>query len=352
MLQILETAASRATHFASAIQWISSELSKSSSYQESFCELVEEFSRCSISRAGQTRSGEPRRQVVFLAVGKSAKVAELAVSLLISIGIRARFLHPSEAFHGDFGLVEQGNTVVAISNGGRSQELLAALPNLRERECKLFSITAKQHSPLAVASDRVLLIPPFEEFCPLGQAPFTSSLTTLALCQLAAAATLENSALPLDEYARNHPGGSIGKRIFVKVDDIMCQGENLPCVVESLDFMKCVSEMTQRATPALLVVSSTFSTSSGGKELLGIICERELRLAMEKFGPQVFMQNAEAIMNRAPIVLNSGTLAIDALQLMEDRPKPLNVLPVLNTSKELVGLLRIHDLISHGISLS
>jgi arabinose-5-phosphate isomerase len=192
----------------------------------------------------------------------------------------------------------------------------------------------------------VLLLPSVEEMCPLNQAPITSTVTTLALCQLVVAATMEARAFALEHYARNHPGGAIGKRIFVKVDDLMAQGNKLPVVSPQADFKECVSRMTEFACAALLVVE-------GDKGVLaGLISEKDLRVAMEKHGPAVFSLFARDIMNPTPLTVPQGTLAVDALALMENRPRPLNILPVVGPAREALGLLRIHDLISQGISLS
>jgi len=263
--------------------------------------------------------------------------------MLVSVGVCARFLHPTEAFHGDFGSVTEGDAVVCISNRGRSDEILAALPRLVERGCRVFAMTARADSPLAQAAEHVLLLPQVEEMCPLGQAPITSAVTTLALCQLVVAATMQYQRLAIERYARNHPGGAIGKRIFVKVDDLMAKGKMLPVVAEGADFKECVSRMTEFACAGVLVVSTGLLT--------GLISEKDLRVAMEKHGPAVFTLFARDIMNPAPITIPAGTLAVDALALMENRPRPLNILPVVGPAREALGLLRIHDLVSQGISL-
>jgi arabinose-5-phosphate isomerase len=337
----LESASRRARHMAAAVAWLGEELERNVAHRDAFASLV---NTCCQAALGTTPALLGPRQIVFVAVGKSGGVAQVAVAMLLSVGVCARFLHPTEAFHGDFGSVTEGDAIVCISNRGRSEEILATLPRLKERGCQIFALTARLDSPLARAAEHVLLLPSVEEMCPLNQAPITSTVATLALCQLVVAATMEERQFAMERYARNHPGGAIGKRIFVKVDDLMAQGNKLPTIAPAADFKECVSRMTDFACAALLVVQ--------GGQLLGLISEKDLRVSMEKHGPSVFQCHARDIMNPLPLTIPAGTLAADALALMENRPRPLNILPVVGLQGEAVGLLRIHDLVSQGISLT
>lgn len=333
---LFSSAVSRVQHFSDAILWFAGELEKNPSFQSTFQTFVEAANRATVDCATAVR------QVHFVAIGKSAGVSQLAVAMLNSVGIRACFLHPTEAFHGDFGSVQQNDSVVCISNTGRTKEILEIIPHLRERGCQILAVTSRVDSPLASAADATLSLPPFKEHCPLEQAPITSTVTTLALMQLVVAATMESRNFALDTYARNHPGGSIGKRIFVRVDDLMAKGESLPKVTREDSFTECVSVMTRFAKTAVLVVE--------GSSLVGLIAERDLRVAMQSFGPKVFEKKARDIMNPKPIVINSGMLAWEALQLMQERPRPLNFLPVVDDAGNVAGLLHIHDLVGHGIA--
>ena len=338
---LLASAARRANHMAAAVAWYEEQIRSSDpAFRDAFLALVQ---TCCDAALDTPTSSDGPRQILFVAVGKSGGVAQVAVAMLLSVGICARFLHPTEAFHGDFGSIAPGDAVVLISSRGRSQEILEAIVRLRERGCRLFAITAALDSPIARAAEKVLLLPAVEEMCPLNQAPITSTVSTLALCQLVVAATMEQRAFGIERYARNHPGGAIGKRIFVKVDDLMVRGEKLPTVSPEAAFPMCVSRMTEFACAALLVVH--------GDHLVGLISEKDLRLAMEQHGRSVFDKRASEIMNPAPITLPSGVLAVDALALMENRPRPLNILPVVGPAGEALGLIRIHDLVAQGISL-
>jgi arabinose-5-phosphate isomerase len=335
---MIVSAAERVLHFADALRWFHEKLHHSPDFQLAFTSLANSF----VNAANETRPEAPG-QVFFVAVGKSAGVAQLLVSMLASIGVQARFLHPTEALHGDLGALAVGDSVVCISNNGKSSEILELLPYLKARSCLLYVMTSKESSPLAQNANHVLLLPPVEEKCPLNQAPITSTVMCLALGQLLVAACMEIRSLDLAAYARNHPGGAIGKRIFVKVDDLMAKGARLPAIRPEAPFMECVSKMTQFALAGLLVVNE-------GK-LAGLVSEKDLRRAMETHGADVFKLLAHEIMNAKPIVAHSGTLAVDALKMMENRPSPLNILPIVDAEHNAVGLLRLHDLVSEGISL-
>lgn len=333
---LLIDSSERALHMASAIKWFADQLSQSESYQKKFRTLVEAI--CSASPEKSTNT-----QVHLVAVGKSGGVSQVFVSMLVSIGVRVRFLHPTEAFHGDLGSVSDGDVVICVSNFGRSAEILEILPNFKKRNCQIFCITAKENSPLGQACDVVITLPPFEEKCPLNQAPVTSTVTTLALCQLVVAATMEERAFGLESYARNHPGGAIGKRIFVRVDELMARGSGLPTVSGLETFSTCISKLTKFSLGAIVVVN--------GKKLTGIITEKNIRVAIESYGKDVFNKTANDLMTANPIVIAAGSLAIDALKTMENRPKPISVLPVVDEENNALGLLRIHDLVAEGITL-
>lgn len=341
--EILKNASRRALHMSSTIGELNNQLLNSVEFQKAFSAVLELVCGCRIPQTGSTVSIP--QTLHFVAVGKSGGVAQVLVSMLASVGIQARFLHPTEALHGDLGSVVAQDPVILISNNGRSAELLAVVPMLRDRGCKLVTMTSRLDSPLAQCVDVVLQLPVQSEACPLNQAPLTSTVATLALGQLLVAASMERRLYDVSSYAKNHPGGAIGKRIFVRVDDIMVSGKFLPRIHSSAEFKLCISRMTECALGALVVVDENDS-------MLGFIAERDLRTAMEARGPAVFDLKVSEIMNPSPITLKAGTLAAEALQIMENRPRPLNALPIVADSGKVVGLLRLHDLVSAGISSS
>jgi len=323
------------------LEQLNAQLLQSTDFQKAFNDVLNLVCSCRVGQTGESQA--PSQTLHFVAVGKSGGVAQVLVAMLASVGIQARFLHPTEALHGDLGSVVARDPVLLISNNGRSAELLAVLPMLKERGCQLVALTSRLDSPLAQACDTVLQLPVQSEACPLNQAPLTSTVTTLALGQLLVAASMEKRFYDVSSYARNHPGGAIGKRIFVRVDDLMVSGKYLPRISPADEFKKCISRMTECALGALLVVDSN-------DQLLGLIAERDLRSAIDARGPAVFDAVVSDIMNDKPITLKSGTLAVEALQIMENRPRPLNALPIVDEQGKALGLLRLHDLVSAGIS--
>lgn len=333
---LIKSACERIEHFQHAFSFYKTYLEEESLFQKNFLQLLDE-----IVLTERIESSAPCKQVFLIAVGKSAGVARIATSMFVSVGLPIQFVHPTEAFHGDFGVVGRGDIIIFISNGGNSAELLQLIPGLQDREAIIYTVTSKPNSPLGRASQFVLQLPPVEEKCPLYQSPITSTLTSLALFQLLVAASVEKRNFSLEKYAKNHPGGAIGKRIFLKVDDLMSAGQNLPIIAPSEKFPQVIAVFTSFAKASLLVIEN-------GK-FLGLIAERDLRKAMEKFGEAVFQKTASDLMNPNPICISSGTLAIDALHTMTAKKPYFNVLPVLNSAREPVGLLQLQDLIALGL---
>lgn len=331
---ILHKAIARSEHFSKALLWYEDALKNKISFQNDFFTLLNCLVECS-------HTSTISSTVFFIAVGKSAQVASLLSSMFISVGILARFVHPTEAFHGDLGVIGTKDLVVLISNSGKSSELLQLLPGLQERGVKTFAITSQPTSALALACLHTLQIAPFDEMCPLSQAPITSTITTLALGQLLVAATIEKRNFSVQEYAKNHPGGAIGKRIFLKVDDLMLKDELLPQIGPNVQFLDVVSCFTRFSKAALLVVEN--------KKFLGLISEKDLRTSMEKYKKNVFDLKAQDIMNKKPTTIQPGILAIEVKEMMAGRNPPFNILPVVDEQGNAVGLIRLLDLIAAGL---
>jgi arabinose-5-phosphate isomerase len=338
----IERSRARIENLKHALEWIGNELNTNPQYSETFNATVEVLSKRRQQLNG-TPLANPSSQVHFSAIGKSGDVAKLLVSMLTSVGVRASFLHPTEALHGDIGSVRAGDAVIFISNRGETSELLELLPLLKSRNVTTLAMTAGQHSPLARQCNWTLGLPNVTEMSAHDHAPVTSTVVALALGQLLVAASMDDGKLDLESYAQNHPGGAIGKRIFVRVEDIMIPKSDLPLVTETTNFAATISTMTEKALGAVFIVKD--------QQLLGIVTEKDLREAMKKYGPAIFERLPTEYMNPKPITIQSRALAVDALRLMENRTRPLNFLPVVNDKNEPCGLLRLHDLIKCGIRL-
>ena len=339
---VVTHATARINNFKAALDWLRDAFETDEKYAQTFDELATKLSerRCQTKHGKKPAQGT---QVHLCAIGKSGDVGRLLTSMFLSVGIRAAFLHPTEAMHGDLGSVFPGDLVLFISNRGESSELLELVPLLHSRQAETFVITAARESPLAQRCAQVLIMPKVREMCAHDHAPTTSTVVALALGQLLVAASMDDGSLDFESYAQNHPGGAIGKRIYLKVADVMVQGSQLPVVAPSAAFENCISVMTEKAMGTVFVVES-------GK-LLGIITERDLRQAMKKYGPEIFARTAAEYMNQTPVTIRSDALAAQALGTMELRKTPLNFLPVVSECGEPVGLVRLHDLIKAGVRL-
>lgn len=279
-------------------------------------------------------------KVVTTGVGKSGIVAHKIAATLTSIGAPAVFLHPSEAMHGDLGIVRPEDVVIALSNSGESEEVLAMLPALLVRGVSLIAIVGNLDSTLARTASVVLDARVEREVCPLNLSPTTSAIVALAIGDALAVTLEKRRDLQREAYALNHPGGRLGRRLIMRVRDIMREGEMaLPLVDPDGSFKDVVCEVSAKHVGATCVVGQD-------NLLLGIIAESELRLAFLRHDMAVGELKATDLMNPAPaVVLHPDMLAYEALQHMEDRARPVSVAPVVDGAGIVVGIVHIHDLV-------
>lgn len=283
-------------------------------------------------------------KVITTGVGKSGIAARKIAATLTSTGCPAVFLHPSEAMHGDLGIVAAADVIIALSNGGESEELLAILPALLARGTPIIAIVGNLKSTLAQKSAVVLNAEIEREACPLNLAPTASVVVAMALGD-ALAMTLQNRrGFGPEDYARNHPGGRLGRRLTLRVADVMPTGPDaMPRVTPETPFMEALCEISAKSLGATAV------TDANGK-LIGLITDNDIRRAAQKQGAAVFSLTAADIMTAAPaVILRPQQLAYEALRLMEDRPRPISVAPVLDEAGLFLGMARVHDLVRAGI---
>jgi len=277
---------------------------------------------------------ERRGRVVVSGIGKSGHIARKIASTLSSTGTPAYFLHPAEANHGDVGMIEAGDVFIAISHSGESEELLSILPLVKRRGAKLIALTGGAASSLAREADVLLDAGVAQEACPHNLAPTASTTAALALGDALAVALLDARGFSADDFARSHPGGSLGRRLLTHVADVMRSGGDIPCVPESATFKQAVLEMSRGRMGMTAVVDA------GGK-VRGIFTDGDLRRALEK----AFNLETTAIadvMTPAPRTIRPEALAVEAVQLME-RHK-VNQLLVIDERGRLAGALNMHDL--------
>lgn len=286
---------------------------------------------------------ECRGKVVTVGVGKSGHIAQKLAATLTSTGTPSVFLHPSDALHGGIGLVNGEDVCVVISNSGETAEVLELLPYLQHRRTPVVAITGKLNSTLARRADVVLDASVEQEACPLNLAPTTSTTVALALGDALAMTLMGVKRLTPEDFALNHPGGRLGKRLTLKVSDLMRGGEENPSVEASATLLEVVQAISRGGLGAVNVL--------GGDGLLaGIVTDGDVRRALQKVKlEELHSLTAQDVMTREPIVVAPDMLAHAALQLMENRPSQIAVLPVVEHDGRCVGLLRLHDIVRSGL---
>ena len=282
-------------------------------------------------------------KVIITGIGKSGFIARKIAATMTSTGTRAVFLHPSDALHGDIGIVHASDVVVLLSNSGETDEILGMLPYLKNRGVPLIAIVGNVNSTVARNADAVLDASVDKETCPFNLAPTASTTVALAIGDALALTVMQIKGLTPEDFALNHPAGRLGKRLTLKVADLMRRGDDNPTVLPSASWVEVVSAITRGGLGAVNVV-----TDAG--MLAGIITDGDLRRAVQKIDPTEFRAlSAEGLMTRNPITTTPDALAYAALQLMENRPSQISVLPVVDADRRSVGLLRLHDLVRSGL---
>ena len=279
-------------------------------------------------------------KIIVCGVGKSGVIGQKIAQTLTSTGTVAVFVNPSDALHGGLGVVASGDVMIALSNSGETDELLAILPTFRQRGVAIIAIAGSLDSTLSRQADVVLDATVDQEACPLNLAPTTSTTVALAIGDALAMALMDAKGLTAEDFAVNHPAGRLGKRLTLTVSDLMHASPNVPLSANWLDVVKAIS---QNALGAVNVADDN-------SKLLGIITDGDLRRTIERTAPDMFSSlAAESMMTAGPITASPEMLAYDALRLMEDRPSQISVLPVVDSDGICVGLLRLHDVVRSGL---
>jgi arabinose-5-phosphate isomerase len=281
-----------------------------------------------------------RGKVIVTGVGKSGVISEKIAQTMTSTGTIAVFVHPTDALHGGLGVVAAGDVVIALSNSGETDEILAIMPTLKQRGVAIVAIVGNTESTLARRSDVVLDASVDKEACPLNLAPTASTTVALAIGDALAMTVMDAKGLTVEDFAANHPAGRLGKRLTLTVCDLMHASPNVSREAGWLDVVKAIST---HALGAVNVVDENC-------RLLGIVTDGDLRRTIERTSPAAFSSlTAEKMMTRSPISASPEMLAYDALHLMEDRPSQISVLPVTDDGGGCIGLLRLHDVVRSGL---
>lgn len=274
-------------------------------------------------------------KVVVTGIGKSGIIGTKIAATLASTGTLAIFMHAAEGLHGDLGMISHNDVVIAISNSGNSDEVISILPAVKKIGAKIIAMTGNKNSKLAKSADIILDIGVEKEACPLNLAPTSSTTVTLAMGDALSAVLIKEKQFKPENFALYHPGGSLGRRLLLRVRDVMHKGNELPAVSENEGIEKILAELTDKRMGGVCVIEN--------EKLLGIITEGDIRRALKN--KEIFFElKAADIMTKNPTRVNSSDMAIDALEIMENRKSQISVLPVMENDK-VVGIIRIHDLI-------
>ena len=277
-------------------------------------------------------------RMIVTGMGKSGHIGNKIAATLASTGTPAFFVHPAEASHGDLGRVNHDDVVLAISNSGHSAELLTLLPLFKRLSIPLITMTGNTNSTLAQAADINLDISVDCEACPLGLAPTSSTTVTLVLGDALAVALLEARGFTADDFAFSHPGGVLGKRLLLKVEDVMRTDEHLPLVNMTTTLRDALIEMTQKGLGMTAVVNN--------EQLAGIFTDGDLRRVFDAYKDidQTFIGD---VMTMNPITIRPNSLAAEALAIMEKNA--VTSLIVTNMQQQPVGVVHIQDILRAGI---
>jgi arabinose-5-phosphate isomerase len=278
-------------------------------------------------------------KLIITGVGKSGLVGAKMAATFASTGTSSFFLHPTEALHGDLGMISEGDTLLAISNSGESEELTKILPHIKRFEIPLIGLTGNPDSSLGRYSDVFLDISVEKEACPLGVAPTTSTTLTMAIGDALAVALMKKRGFQHEDFASFHPGGSLGKKLFVKIKDLM-HTENLPIINEETSLKEAVVVMSEGKLGTVLI------TDKEGK-LKALLSDGDLRRALML---KDFNLNYPAITYATlhpTSYQNIELLASEALEIIET--KRIQLLPMTDSDNKIIGVLHIHDLVNAGI---
>ncbi len=280
-------------------------------------------------------------KVIVTGVGKSGMVAQKIAATMVSTGTMAIFLHPSDGMHGDLGLVTNKDVVIAIGKSGESDELLTILPVIKKIGAKIISITANRNSSLSNFSDVVLFTKVEREACPLGLAPTCSTTAALVAGDALAVTLMKIRNFKKKDFALYHPGGKLGKRLLLTVGEIMRKGESNPVVKINDTVKNMLFIITEKMTGAASVAGKNGT-------LAGLVTDYDVRKVIEK-GGNIFRMRISQIMNPDPQYIYPNVKAAKALEIMENRDKPISLLPVVDKNKKPVGMIHIHDILSRGL---
>ena len=293
---------------------------------EDFYHIVEQILHC-------------KGKVILTGIGKPGHIATKIAATFASLGTPSFFMHPSEAMHGDLGMVDSKDVVILVSYSGESREVTTLLPVLNEIGCSTIAITGNAKSTLAKGCQLHFFFPPFEEACYLHLAPTSSTTALLVLGDALAVVLSKLRNYTKEDFGLHHPAGSLGKRLLVKVSDLMYEGDKNAAVLVGCTLQDAIVEMSSKGLSMVTVVDDH-------QKLMGIITDGDLRRMLQR-GVDVYHEVIDHVMTRQPKWIDSREMAVNALQNMNDLR--ITSMPVLNESAEVVGSILMQDILKAGI---
>lgn len=279
----------------------------------------------------------------FSGIGKSEVMARKIAVTMTSTGTRALFIPPTNALHGDIGIVTAEDLFIMFSRGGESEELINLIPSVRNKGAKTIAVVSDGTSRLSRLCDMSISLPLAKELCPFNLVPTISTQIQMIFGDLLTVALMKRKNFTLDEYAGNHPSGKIGRRITTRVQDLMVQGEAMPTCHQEDTILSALVELTQKRCGCIFIIDN-----EGRVE--GIFTDGDLGRALNIHGPDVLKKTMGEMMTKNPRHTSKEKLAWEALQQMEANPgKPITVLAVTDENQKLLGVIKMHDILQAGI---
>ncbi|MGW8271835.1 MAG: KpsF/GutQ family sugar-phosphate isomerase [Thermodesulfovibrionales bacterium] len=282
-----------------------------------------------------------RGRVVVSGMGKSGLVGKKIAATLASTGTPAFFLHAAEAGHGDLGMITSDDVVIAISNSGETEEIVCLIPFLKRFQVSLITMTGNPASTLAKSADVNLDVSVTEEACSLGIVPTASTTAALAMGDALAVALLTKRGFRTEDFAFFHPGGSLGRKFFVKVGDLMHSGPRLPVVGHEASVMQAIVEISSKRLGTVVVLGDN-------QTILGVMTDGDVRRGIERWDKKFFEMRVMDVMTREPKTISADALAAEALAVMETHS--ITALVISDSKGKAVGIIHLHDILKRGIA--
>ena len=290
--------------------------------------------------------GQRKNKLLVTGVGKSGIVARKIAATFSSVGLVSVYLNPLDALHGDLGIVGSEDVCILISNSGETKELLEIIPHLKLRKSSLIALVGNTNSSIAEKSNSVLEATVDRETCPLNLAPTASTSVAMAIGDALATVWMEKNKVSTEEFAKNHPAGQLGKKLTLTISDLMVPINKIEPILIDASLEEIIIKISSGGIGITWVQGS-----KKNKKLIGVITDGDLRRGLQRSNTKKWKDiTAKDIMTKNPITINSSASIIETIDLMEcNSKKPISAIPVLKNDKEIIGIIRLHDLIQTGL---